>query len=92
MRDSRQTLGLYASPAYLKRRGTPSQPSELPQRDALHGVSRGGELMPWTLQRGESRWERRGLTRALTNSPQVSMQMALDGLGVMVIADLAAEA
>jgi len=53
MRNSRQTLGLYASPAYLKRRGTPSQPSELPQRDALHGVSRGGEPMPWTLQRGE---------------------------------------
>jgi hypothetical protein len=51
------SVSLYASPSYLARRGTPSEPEALMEHDALRVLARDGDAMPWVLARGEQRWE-----------------------------------
>jgi DNA-binding transcriptional LysR family regulator len=47
------TLGVFASPAYLKRRGTPSQPDELRQHDCIPFVlPRTGRAVQWLFREG----------------------------------------
>src|SRR5207237_7517482 len=48
---------LYAAPAYVDRRGTPSEPEALMAHDALRILSRTGEPLPWVLTRADARWE-----------------------------------
>ncbi|MCW5657602.1 MAG: LysR family transcriptional regulator [Burkholderiaceae bacterium] len=74
--------GLYASPAYLKRRGAPQEPEALMEHDALHILTRSGEPMRWVLTRGEARWEGIPPARATANSPDLLMRMARDGAGI----------
>src|SRR5664279_1525644 len=50
------SASLYASPAYLKRRGVPTEPEALLEHDALRLLSRTGEPLAWELARGEERW------------------------------------
>lgn len=79
--------GLYASPAYLKRRGVPPGPEALMEHDALHGLSRGGDPMPWVLHRGTQRWQGVPPPRAVANSPELLMRMALKGVGITIVND-----
>ena len=79
--------GLYASPAYLKRRGAPSEPEALMEHDALHGLSRGGDPMPWVLHRGAQRWQGVPPPRAVANSPELLMRLALRGVGITIVND-----
>ena len=79
--------GLYASPAYLKRRGKPSEPEALMEHDALQVTSRSGEPMPWTLHRGKQQWHGVPPTRAMANSPELLMRMALKGAGITIVND-----
>jgi DNA-binding transcriptional LysR family regulator len=51
------TVGLYAAPTYLARRGTPSEPEALIEHDTLRVLGRAGDPMPWTLMRGDARWD-----------------------------------
>ena len=81
------TGSLYAAPAYLARRGTPSEPEALMEHDALRILGRTGDPMPWILTRGEQRWEGIPPGRATANSPELLMRMALDGVGIAVIND-----
>jgi DNA-binding transcriptional LysR family regulator len=81
------TLGLYASPAYLKRRGTPAEPEALIEHDALHTLSRTGEPVPWVLHRGKQQWEGIPPARVLANSPGLLMDMAVRGAGIVVATD-----
>jgi DNA-binding transcriptional LysR family regulator len=81
------TNGLYASPAYLKRRGTPSTPEALLEHDALQVTSRTGDPMAWTLHRGAKRWSGVPATRAMANSPELLMRMAVKGAGIAVVND-----
>src|SRR3954469_3337119 len=81
------TLGLYASPAYLKKYGTPSKPDDLLAHGALHVLSRTGDAMPWVLHRGDKRWQQTPTVRALANSPELLMRMALNGGGIAVAND-----
>lgn len=81
------TMGLYASPAYLKRHGNPSQPEALPEHDGLHVLSRTGDPMPWLLQHGERRWQGLPRVRAAANSPELLMRMALKGAGIAIVND-----
>src|SRR5688500_9072664 len=74
--------GLYASPAYLKRRGTPQEPEALMEHDALRILTRSGEPMRWVLTRGAARWEGIPPGRATANSPDLLMRMARDGAGI----------
>jgi DNA-binding transcriptional LysR family regulator len=81
------TNGLYASPGYLERRGTPGRPDALLGHDALQVTSRTGEPMPWTLHRGAKRWSGEPPTRAMANSPELLMRMALEGAGIAIVND-----
>ncbi|HZZ92344.1 MAG TPA: LysR family transcriptional regulator [Usitatibacter sp.] len=81
------TLGLYASPAYLKKHGTPSKPDDLLQHGTLHVLSRTGAAMPWVLHRDHERWEDLPPVRALANSPELLMRMALEGAGIAMAND-----
>jgi len=76
------TGGLYAAPAYLKRRGTPQEPEALMEHDALCLLTRSGEPGRWVLTRGEARWEGIPAARATANSPDLLMRMARDGAGI----------
>ena len=79
--------GLYASPAYLKRRGTPPEPEALMEHDALQTTSRAGDPMPWLLHRGKQQWQGVPPTRAMANSPELLMRMALKGAGIAIAND-----
>jgi DNA-binding transcriptional LysR family regulator len=81
------TGSLYAAPAYIGRRGTPSEPEALMEHDALHILSRTGDAMPWILERGEQRWEGIPPGRATVNSPELLMRMALQGAGITLVTD-----
>jgi DNA-binding transcriptional LysR family regulator len=83
--------GLYASPAYLQRRGEPAEPEALMEHDALRLLSRHGEPAPWVLLRGEQRWEGIPPGRATANSPDLLMRMARYGAGITAIAHHFAE-
>src|SRR5213075_2275138 len=61
---------LYAAPAYVARRGIPSEPEALMEHDALRILSRTGEPLPWILIRGDARWEGIPPGRATVNSPE----------------------
>jgi DNA-binding transcriptional LysR family regulator len=81
------SAGLYASPAYLKRRGAPSEPEALMEHDALRLLTRTGEPLPWVLTRGEARWEGIPPGRATANSPELLIRLARAGAGITVVAD-----
>ncbi|HET7549016.1 MAG TPA: LysR family transcriptional regulator [Usitatibacter sp.] len=81
------TQGLYASPAYLKRRGAPRDPEGLMAHEALHVASRSGEPMPWALRRGAAEWRGVPPARAIANSPELLMRMALEGAGIAIVTD-----
>ena len=83
--------GLYASPAYLQRRGTPSEPEALMEHDTLQILSRHGEPKPWTLEREGQRWEGIPPARARANSPELLIRMALAGAGIAMVSDHFAE-
>lgn len=79
--------GLYASPAYLKRHGTPQCPSDLDAHVGLALVTSSGEHQLWRLSRGDARWE--GLPRQLLSANSVGLQQALcvQGLGIVSLSD-----
>ena len=81
------TVSLYAAPAYLARRGTPSEPEALMEHDALRILARTGDPMRWVLARGDQRWEGIPPGRATANSPELLMRMALGGAGITVVND-----
>ena len=81
------TSSLYATPAYLTRRGTPSEPEALMEHDTLRILGRTGEPIPWILVRGKERWEGIPPGRATANSPDLLMRMALEGVGIAAIND-----
>jgi DNA-binding transcriptional LysR family regulator len=81
------TGSLYAAPAYLARRGTPSEPEALTEHDALRVLARTGDPMRWILIRGDERWEGIPPGRATANSPDLLMRMALEGAGITLIND-----
>jgi len=85
------TMGLYASPAYLRKHGRPSEPEALMEHDALHLLKRSGETMAWVLSRGEERWEGRPPGRATANSPELLARLAATGAGIAAVADHFAE-
>lgn len=85
------SIGLYASPAYLKRRGQPRQPADLMAHDALVLAASPGEPPLWRLLRGEEVWEGRPPTRVAANGPDFLAQMARAGAGIAAIGDHFAE-
>ncbi|HEY6133428.1 MAG TPA: LysR family transcriptional regulator [Rubrivivax sp.] len=74
--------GLYASPAYLQRRGEPAEPEALMEHDTLRLLARSGDPIPWVLMRGDERWEGIPPGRATANSPDLMLRMACHGAGI----------
>jgi len=84
--------GLYASPAYLKLRGTPSDPTDLLKHYAIHAIRRTGEPLEWVLQRGKESWRGLPPPRATTNSPEMLMRLAAHGAGIILAEHRAVDA
>lgn len=85
------SVGLYASPAYLQRRGLPPEPEALMEHDALRLLARNGEPVPWELSRGDMHWEGTPPGRATANSPGLLTRLAIAGAGITLLADHFAE-
>jgi DNA-binding transcriptional LysR family regulator len=81
------SLGLYAAPAYLAKRGVPHEPEALMEHDALHLLTRGGEPALWKLKRGEMHWEGTPPGRATANLPGLLVRMAAAGAGITQLSD-----
>jgi DNA-binding transcriptional LysR family regulator len=81
------STSLYASPHYLARRGTPSEPEALMEHDALRLLQRNGEPMPWVMIRDDQRWEGIPPGRATANSPELLIRLARAGAGIASVSD-----
>jgi len=81
------STSLYASPHYLARRGTPSEPEALMEHDALRLLQRNGEPMPWVIIRDDQRWEGIPPGRATANSPELLIRLARAGAGIASVSD-----
>ncbi len=75
--------GLYASPAYLGRNGTPQTPGELLTHTGLVLVTSGGEPQEWRLSRDSTRWEGLPQRTLAANSLGLQQSLALQGLGIV---------
>jgi DNA-binding transcriptional LysR family regulator len=84
---ARFSIGLYASPAYIKERGMPSEPEALMEHDGLRILTRTGEPHRWELSRGEQRWEGVVPGRAVANSPELLIRLARSGAGIAAVTD-----
>jgi DNA-binding transcriptional LysR family regulator len=74
--------GLYASPAYLKRFGTPDTPDALMRHTALHLMTSNGEPQRWRLTRGNELWEDLPSGPLAANSVSLLRQLTMHGLGI----------
>lgn len=83
--------GLYASPAYLKRRGVPLEPADLMRHEALQLVNQQRVPFVWRLSRGEDHWEGVPPSRATANSPELLIRLARAGAGITGVSDHFAE-
>jgi DNA-binding transcriptional LysR family regulator len=81
------SVGLYASPAYLKQRGQPFEPEALMEHDSLRILTRSGEPSLWNLTRGEESWQGSPPARATANSPETLIHLARLGLGITMTSD-----
>jgi DNA-binding transcriptional LysR family regulator len=85
------SVGLYAAPKYLKKRGKPSEPEALMEHDALTLLTRSGEPMSWVLTQGDASWEGIPPSRASANSPELLLRLARSGTGIAALSDHFAE-
>ncbi|HRE16405.1 MAG TPA: LysR family transcriptional regulator, partial [Rhodocyclaceae bacterium] len=82
--------GLYASPAYLARYGSPEHPEQLVKHVGLSMISGAGAVLPWRLTRGSESWEGKPAGPIAANSPTLQRELATHGLGIVgLLADIA---
>lgn len=79
--------GLYASPEYLKQRGTPKRPADLLDHAGLVLVTSGGEQQAWRLSCKAERWEGLPLNALSSNSMGLQQALSLQGLGIVALTD-----
>lgn len=87
-----EKIALYASPAYIARRGLPEQPEDLVKHDLLCLPRRGGAAPTWTLTRGKTVWQRELPAKLTANSPDLLARIACAGAGIAASSNLFAEA
>lgn len=73
--------GLFASPAYLARRGVPEAPADLNSHDRL-AFSGGSQAQSWQLHHGPEKSEVTTLPRLLVNNSFAVRDAAVQGLGI----------
>jgi DNA-binding transcriptional LysR family regulator len=76
------TSGLYASPAYLQRFGSPANPAELVHHTALQLLTSSGETQRWQLTRAADSWEGLPPGPLAANSVSLLRDLAMHGLGI----------
>lgn len=79
------TNGLFASPDFLAHRGPPLHPQDLMQYRALHLIGSAGTALPWTLLRGDERWEGLPPGPVGANSVELLRQLAAEGQGIVAL-------
>ena len=77
--------GLYASPAYLARYGSPQQPPDLLKHIGLGLIGGNGDALPWRLSRGAENWEGMPDGPLAANSPRLQRELAGHGMGIVGI-------
>jgi DNA-binding transcriptional LysR family regulator len=80
--------GLYASPAYIARHGTPAHPDELRDHVCLPLVSSSGMTVPWVLLRGAHRWQGNPTGPLAANSPRLQREFATHGVGIVALGNV----
>lgn len=83
----RFSIGLYASPAYLKLHGAPAEPEALMEHDCLRLTARNGEPSIWRMEKDGAVWEGIPPGRASANSPELLTRLAVRGKGITMLAD-----
>jgi DNA-binding transcriptional LysR family regulator len=86
-----EEMALYASPAYIERRGMPQHPDDLLQHELLCLGSRSGGAQVWQLTKGKTVWQRDLPSRLIANSPDLLARMACAGTGIAASSALFAE-
>lgn len=81
------SIALYASAGYLARAGHPAKPEELARHNAIGLLGANGEVARWRLDSGASRWEGTPPIRMTANSPELLIQMARAGVGIVAVPD-----
>lgn len=81
------SAGLYANRDYLANHGTPTQPDDLMQHEALRLLGRDGEAARWVLLHGDARWEGVPPGRITANSPETLIRLARAGRGIAAVPD-----
>lgn len=79
--------GLYASPAYLQRFGTPQKPEELLDHTCLRLIAASGEAQPWRLSRGKEHWEGLPSGPLTANSVGLQRTLAAHGMGIAALSE-----
>lgn len=79
-------LGIYATPGYLQRFGTPVHPREL--EESRHNTVgflwfRTGKALPYAMQRGEERMEAHGRPQLTVDDGNAYLAAGLAGLGII---------
>ena len=87
-----ERIALYASPAYIARRGMPEHPDQLHAHDLLCLSNRNGGALAWQLTRGKTVWQRDLPARLAANSPDLLARIACAGAGIAASSDLFARA
>ena len=78
---------LYASPDYLKRKGTPTVPTDLLDHSGLILVTSGGDQQQWRLSTGKDHWEGLPLNILSANSVGLHQELAAQGLGIVGLSE-----
>jgi DNA-binding transcriptional LysR family regulator len=79
--------GLYASPDYLARHGTPERPADLLSHVGLRMIGSNGEPQPWRLEKGSERWEGLPDGPLTANSVGLQRMLAAQGMGIAGLAE-----
>jgi DNA-binding transcriptional LysR family regulator len=85
--------GLYASPAYLQKHGTPQVPDDLMHHRCLHyRFPSSGKLEMWPIRRAEGEAEWDVPTSMICDSVETRVWFALQGLGIAFLPDFSIKA
>lgn len=84
-------LGLYASPEYLKRMGTPNDLGELSAHDGVVFRGPGGRLRAWSLREGQDAREFAPQPVLVLSDGQALVEATIAGFGISQILDRVAE-
>lgn len=80
--------GLYASPAYLARAGTPQTPEELAGHHTLRVLMRQGNAAEWNLRNGDKTFCSKAEHCTAINSPELLTRLAMADRGIVAAGNL----